>query len=341
MTLWLLTFFSFGMSCRALLKGKNLNDLSVLKWREIRAEVNTLARVEDLLREFKETLECGLIPGENRWLTIQNLPAPWGNLIWENLQELRKQGGALIPTLERLIALATYQQESIKNAKAKASQALAQAGVGLFLVPAFSMALYQLMPALESKKLAWFLASGFAFVLTLAGTHWILELVDRARWGGIALRHRNWILSALCSGERFLSWIRCGWTADLSWVKTCEYMSRTEPELALYWGASIWKSAPLISERTQDPSASLLIEAGGQIKKAVQQSLMEGRPCVDRVEAVLFALKQDLKSQVERELTLLGSRALKPLFICIAPALLGLLAFALFLNWQEFASNGF
>ena len=50
---------------------------------------------------------------------------------------------------------------------------------------------------------------------------------------------------------------------------------------------------------------------------------MEGRPCLERAEAALLGLRQDMKAQVERELSLLPTRALKPLFIFVAPSLFG------------------
>jgi hypothetical protein len=75
--------------------------------------------------------------------------------------------------------------------------------------------------------------------------------------------------------------------------------------------------------------------AGTSIRKVIQVSLMEGRPCTERVESALQALRQDISAQIERELSLLATRALKPLFCCVAPALLGFLAMGLYLGWVE------
>jgi hypothetical protein len=83
-----------------------------------------------------------------------------------------------------------------------------------------------------------------------------------------------------------------------------------------------------------------LAELGSSLRKAIQVSLMEGRPCTERAEAALLALSQDLKAQVSRELTLLGTRALKPLFFCVAPALMGLLFTGLFLGWDQAMGGG-
>ena len=102
--------------------------------------------------------------------------------------------------------------------------------------------------------------------------------------------------------------------------------------LAERWGASVWKSAePGPDQRHSSAAMRALEEAGASLRKAVQVSLMEGRPCADRVETALACLRQDLRSQVERELGLLGTRALKPLFLCVAPALFMLLGFGFWL----------
>lgn len=61
----------------------------------------------------------------------------------------------------------------------------------------------------------------------------------------------------------------------------------------------------------------------------LQRSVMEGRPSSERVEAALTGLQQQWSARVERELTLLGTRALKPLFALIAPAMMGLLLLGL------------
>jgi hypothetical protein len=46
-------------------------------------------------------------------------------------------------------------------------------------------------------------------------------------------------------------------------------------------------------------------------------------------------MEAERHAAVEKELSLLGTRTLLPLFLCVAPALLGLLAAALFLTAGE------
>ena len=110
------------------------------------------------------------------------------------------------------------------------------------------------------------------------------------------------------------------------------------PALAVQWGSSVWSQPPVLSGAFA-AAARVLIDTGTSLKKAVQLSLMEGRPCTERVEAVLFALRQEMRSQVDRELSLLGTRALKPLFICVAPSVLALLGAGVWLAWTEISGT--
>jgi hypothetical protein len=161
-----------------------------------------------------------------------------------------------------------------------------------------------------------------------------MAISDSARWAGIPPNCRGWILSAFCGGERFLALVRSGVPADLAWTRACELMADQAPGLVAEWGSSIWSTPSLASDRGRSPLTPLR-EAGASLKKAVQVSLMEGRPCTERVEGVMYALRQELRARVDRELTLIGTRALKPLFLCVAPALFGLLTLGFWLAWQE------
>ena len=65
-------------------------------------ERNVLVRTISIFQEFEETLSAGLLPNPERWRVLEKLPFPWGTLASESIQELRSQGGALLPTLRRL-----------------------------------------------------------------------------------------------------------------------------------------------------------------------------------------------------------------------------------------------
>jgi hypothetical protein len=129
--------------------------------------------------------------------------------------------------------------------------------------------------------------------------------------------------------------------ADLAWVKVCEQVSLDSPELALRWGASIWQVRNEQTENSRLQARELLSQLGSIIKKSVQLSLMEGRPCTERVESALEALRQQIRSCIERELSLLQTRALKPLFLCVSPTIFALLAFGLAMSWSSVSGGAF
>lgn len=298
-------------------------------------ERSELARVVAALLELEETLEAGLVPGAAAWDRVRTLAPPWGPLAWESLSELRSGGGAILPTLRRIRALAQEQAAALAEARAKSSQALAQALVCLLLTPAFGATLYTLLPGVEAHPWIWMLCCAGALGLGAIGAAWVLSLARAARWAGIEASRREWILAAHCAGERFLSLIRCGNPPDLAWSRMTEVLGREAPGLAARWGYAVFSAIPESGREDAFSAEHALAQAGQSIRSAIQASLMEGRPCSERVETVLHSLRQELRALVERELQLLGTRALKPLFLCVAPALFGLLAAGIALSWTE------
>ena len=297
-----------------------------------------LTEVVQVFREIEETLAAGLVPHSDRWDSLRNIAEPWGTLATDSLLKLRAAGGSLLPTLKRLRALAEDQSLALKDAKAKSAQAFAQAIACASLVPILGWGLYAIIPAIEEHSHEWTLACGGALVLSGTGSLWLLKLAEAARWGGLAPSRRSWILAAQCAGERFLALIRCGTPPDLAWSQMTEPLLRTTFELGTAWGPNVWQSSRSGKNSKMDQT---ILDAGYSIKKAIQVSLMEGRPCTERVEAALLALQQEMRAHIERELNLLSTRALKPLFVCVAPALLGLLFYGLWLTAQESLGGSF
>ncbi len=287
-----------------------------------------LIQVVSVLRDLEETLMTGLVPEARRWELLKKLEKPWGSLASESLGELRASGGALLPTLERLRGLAEEHGVALEDAQAKTAQSLVQSLICGLLVPLVGGVLYILLPAIQQNAKAWWLACGMALVLMLLGGGWMLRIAETARWGGLLTARRAWVLSSYCAGERLLAMVRLGVPPDLAWSRASHFLAGETPDLAQAWGSTVWEAPPVeVSGRAE----GILIAAGHSIRKAIQVATLEGRPCLDRVEASLRGLRLSIKSQVDRELSLVGTQALKPLFLCIAPAILGLLFFALWL----------
>lgn len=284
-----------------------------------------LQKVHHLLQEIEELLGAGMLPSKEHWERLQKLPAPWGSLAHDSLQELRSSGSAILPTLRRLKDLATSQIRALADARARSSQAFAQALVCTLLIPTFGGILYWLMPGVSDSPGLWVFLCIISLLVAGIGALWLLSMAQEARWAGLPRNARNWILASQCAGERFLALVRAGTPADLAWTRAIELLSSEAPSLALLWGHSVWKSAPLDAGSITHPASRLFVETGDSVRRAVQVSLMEGRPCSERVEAALTSLSHEIKARVEAELTLLSTRALKPLFLCVAPGIFLLL----------------
>lgn len=297
-----------------------------------------LQKVTVLLRELEETLQAGLLPPSEQWDSLKSLSPPWGKLSHQSIQSLRNSGGSLTPTLKRLRELAEHHSATLEEARAKSSQAFAQCFICFLLAPLLGVALYLLIPEIEQNQRTWIFACFLSLCWTSVGGLWLLQMSENARWGGLPAPRRKWTLLAECSGEQFLALLRSGTPPDLAWTQACQGLTEEAPDLSLLWGNSIWDSSPhLLKNRAEQ----ILNSFGSSLKKAIHLSLMEGRPCTDRVESALMSLRQTMKAQVERELSLLSTRALKPLFICIAPALLGLLLFGIWLASSDALDGAF
>ncbi len=296
-----------------------------------------LQKIVQVLREMEDTLLAGLVPSPFLWESLKELSEPWGRLTFDSLQGLRSCGGSLLPTLKRLRGVAEEHSLTLTRAQAKSYQALSQAGMCSLLVPLLGTSLYFLLPSIEENKKLWLLACLFAFILTFAGALWLFQLTESARWGGLRQDYRPWILHSQCAGEKFLALVRTGVPPDLSWIQAVAFLSKEAADLSFAWGHSVWQESGFKPKGLMEQS---IVSAGCSIQKAIQVSLMEGRPCTERVEAVLSALRQDIQAHVERELSLLATRALQPLFICVAPALMGLLAFGIWLASSDVLMGG-
>lgn len=324
MMLWSSSIFAFLVSI-FLVKADFLFLLESLAKKK---QLRVFHTVESVLNEIEDALQAGNIPTPETWERLPDLPTPWGPLTDSSLKELRQTGGAILPTLKRLKALVQDQRVAFQNAQSKSAQALAQALVCATLVPLLGSCLYALIPGIENDPSGWIVACLLAMGSAAVGALWLLHMSQVARWGGLAEAHRPWILAAQCAGERFLALVRAGTPPDIAWLNCVKSLATQTSELATAWGHTLWETPQTAKT---GPTEKSIINAGIAIRKSVQLSLMEGRPCVDRVETSLEAMRQDLKSHIERELTLLPTRALKPLFIFIAPALLGLLGYGIWL----------
>jgi hypothetical protein len=293
----------------------------------------SLTRASSRFRELEDLLSSGLLPPAERWAELKTLGEPWGDLAFESLTELRSRGGALLPTLRRLRGLADEQSRDLLEGRARSSSALAQALTCAGMAPLFSLALYFLMPGLSEHRSLWLALSSVALGLSALGALWLVRMAESARWAGLSGRDRPLLFQAYCAGEKILAQLRSGQPPDIAWSQALETFRGHGSGLSLHWSPSIWAEA---RPPGKGPAALLaLVTAGESIRKAIQCSLMEGRPSADRIESAVAGLRSEVRAAVERELSLLSTRALKPLFLCVAPSLLGLLASGVAILWLD------
>ncbi len=284
---------------------------------------------EGLFHELEETLASGLVPGEERWQKLKTLEAPWNHLSYDCLSQLRSEGAAVVPTLKRFRELARRHFESLGEARARSSQAVAQAGVCFALIPVFSFVLRWLLPDVESAGGVWWFITAFATALGIVSGLWIWKMAEAARWGGLKKSEQTWMLDTLVFGERLLALLKLGRAPDRAWTESIAHMP---PKLQTKWGSDPWQVEETKTPGTSKNLRSALIDSGSSYKKSIQASLWDGQPCAERIESVVQGLRSEIRAYQERELQMLGTRALKPLFLLTAPGLLSLLGFALFMS---------
>lgn len=284
---------------------------------------------EHLFHELEETLASGLVPADERWEGLRNLAAPWNRLAYDSLTQLRSEGGAVVPTLRRFRELARRHFDSLGEARARSAQALAQAAFCGALAPLFSVVLRALIPEVADAGGTWWIVTALALALGLLSALWIWKMVERARWAGLAPGEREWMLAVLVFGERLLALLRLGRAPDRAWT---EALPLLPPALVAEWGGDPWKTAKDEAPSEATNLRAALVRTGFGYKKAIQASLWDGQPCGERIESVLEGVRTEMRAFQERELQLLPTRALKPLFLLTAPGILAILAFALFLS---------
>ena len=287
------------------------------------------------LHFLQEQLESGLVPSQKDWDELKYFPAPWGVLIFLSVMELRNQGAQVLPTLNRMRGTLEEQIELIQEAKAKSAQAMGQAVAGIILIPLFALVLYFLLPGIQESKrefLMTFILSQFLGGLSFV---WMLSIIDQARFGNLKREKKFWLVSVNSSLERLMALIATGQPPDLAWKKMYEELAIQDPVLASEWKSQVWDPDFPSLFKTENECERLMIGLGNEVRRNIQTSLIEGRGCLERIEAIHRTFVIELRMKIERELNLLPNRCLKPLFVCILPAVFLLLLVSLGLCFQS------
>ncbi len=332
MTFWTITFFIllFGLSeLEPLLK--NLQ----IYFGQSKAILG-LRRAANHLKHLQEMLESGVVPDREAWQRVREFPAPWGKILDDSLQELRTQGAAILPTLQRMQKTLEEQTELIQLGKVKSSQAMGQAWIGMMLVPGFGSLLVLMLPEIKAHLSLFLGLILFSSFLGSLAFLWILSMVDQARFGGIQPENRKWLVSVNVSLERLLALISTGLPPDLAWKKTIEELALTDLALAREWKSQVWDQDFSLSIPTENEAERMVLKLGVEVRRSIQSALLEGRACLDRIEAIHRAFLLDLRMIVGRDLECLPNRCLKPLFILVLPSVMIILVGGLYLTLKPY-----
>jgi hypothetical protein len=287
------------------------------------------------LKLLQEMLETGNVPEASEWKKIAAFPAPWGEVLSQSVSDLKDQGAPVLPTLGRIQKTLEDQVEFILEAKTKSSQAFGQAILGLMLVPGFGLILYFMMPGVQDSPRAFFSLVVFSMLLAVSAFLWMMSMTENARFGNLRTENRRWLVSVHSTLERVLALISTGNPPDLAWKKAMEELSGSDQTLVAAWKLQVWDPDFRVSHEVDNESARLILGVGQEVRKSIQTSLLEGRPCVDRIESIHRAFQTDLRALISRELSLLPNRCLKPLFIFVLPAVMILMFGCFAISFQD------
>lgn len=301
--------------------------------------IEKLRRSVQHLKLLTEMLESGVVPELKDWNRIATFPAPWAKIIFESVSELRSQGAPILPTLSRMQKTLEEQAELILEGKVKSAQAFGQAWVGVFMIPIFSLVLYGMLPELQNFTREFLMLFLFSFFLAAISFIWMISMVEQARFGKIRPQNRSWVISVNVALERIMALMTGGMPADLAYKQTVEELALHDARLAREWKTHVWD--PVVTSDFQfslhSESEKLILNLGNELRRTIQTSLLEGRGCLDRLESMHRTFLVDLKMCIGRELSLLPNRCLKPLFVCVFPAvmilLFGSMAFCFQAQW--------
>ena len=285
------------------------------------------------LERLRVQLETGLSPEPQDWTRpFETLPL-WRESIPPLLQKLRSGGLPVLPTLQRLSFLLREEMDGWRKSQTQSAQARFQAGVSLVLVPLLGFLLSQILEAPAQNLKLWILVVALASSLGMIAAIWIDALTRRATRHGLSESDQVLPSAASLASEQFLAELRSGLPPDLAWSSMLKTAENWHPKFREYWSPLAVASEESAASSKRHPSVTQLLQRFSKsVQEAVKASLFEGRPCGERVETLANELRKDFEALRQRELELLPAKALQPLFICVAPAVLGILGSALALE---------
>lgn len=306
-----------------------INFLSVFS---LTQEKNKNLLVLGWIKKIKISLESGVVPSEDEWMIIEDYQHSFSKRILMIINELRDSGCKILPTLCRFEELLEFQVDLLKNTHVQSSQAISQCIICLFVTPLFSVFLYQIVPFLSGYFWEWCALTSISFFLCFIGFLWIVSLCEKSMWCGLSYSERSYIMEVLVFFEMVISKINSGFCADQSWVEVLEIYKNHLPKFVVFTMSGCHESLKI---------KTLIQSLFKDAKSSIYYNLMEGKPCVETLVFFAKNFKSEYRALISHQLELLPIRALKPLFICVAPAIILLIIGTVFFSWNSLSGSVF
>jgi hypothetical protein len=245
-------------------------------------------------------------------------------------RDIRERGAQVLPYLGRVRAECVRAASLLARASEESAGARAQAGACLILFPLFSAGLTLLLPDLRQSALSWGAFCAVALILGAIGYFWMLRMSALAQWGGLPAHRRAWIFFPAQIATALVSEIQSGVPGDLAWSQVYRKIVQEDQEFATRMGSSLWSTQTVTRSRL---GLLEIIDRGIEDqRRIVAHAVLEGRAAVESLERLLDQVQEEIRAELSRGVRQLSTRALAPLFLCVAPGFFILIVGAIWLG---------
>ena len=287
------------------------------------------------LQKCEEKLISGF-PLEREDFEGELLRRPEYRFISEWIDELRSTGQALLPTLRGLRDAVTFVNRILIFSQTKVSPTRLQAKVSLGLVLFIAVVLYYLLEGPGENLRIWISATVLAGILGGMCFLWVEALVISTLWKGSQSEAEKQWFSYFLFPERLIGAVQIGNSLDEAWLKSVQSLSQGWKGGFPIELLSLWAKTLPLNRRNEGEGGknSFELKLLEDLKAVLQHSLYQGTPVLERVEVWKSQTRIQFEAELSRRLETLPHRCLQPLYLCVAPAVLGLLGTGLWLELQ-------
>jgi hypothetical protein len=337
MVLWMVSFYCSFLSIYQLIMEKNLLKELILRAMGLfsyKVAFADLQKIQAHLLALKDQLQSGFVLTEVHWRKTRSLAAPWGSILSQVLTLLVSQGMSLTPTLVRFESLCLAHVELLGLSRSAASQALLQAIICGCLPGVLGLSLLWVLPELASQWQQWLLACLLATCLCLGAGLWIIRVARNARWLGLRHAQQSWLILIFCALEFLVALLRAGLPVDVAWKRVFQLLETADVKFAHFWGENLVSQTQAYTLK-KEGVLQLMFEQLMRLKTSLTHALQEGQGAAPRIEYAIYFLRSLLDQRMRQSCQSVATRALAPLFLLVAPGILGLLGLALLFCMPE------